>query len=91
MVQDVSRSPVGFQLAVPSSRQLHHGHTETQTRTRTLQAVDIKKDRAAGVRVQILGREARAEIQNLIGLLTVSYLSPGDDVPSTVARVMSKV
>lgn len=74
-------SPVGFQLAVPSSR----GYQDPNE-NKDFIGSRHQKDRAAGVRVQIFGREARAEIQNLIRLL-----STGDDAPSTVARAMSKV
>ena len=34
--------------------------------------VDIKKDKASGIRAQNFGREGRARVQSLTGLITVS-------------------
>ena len=49
--------------------------------------VDIKKDKASGIRAQNFGRERRARVQSLTGLITVT----DDEVPSTDAGSLSKI
>lgn len=57
-------SPDGFQQAASEQGVLRPKPGED------LETVCIKRHKAAGIRAQILGRETRAGVQNLIGLTT---------------------
>lgn len=71
MVQNIPDSPDEFLQAVLSSRQLQSMEYSDPNQNKDSQTVGINKDMAAGVIAQIWGREARAGVQNLIGLMTV--------------------
>lgn len=63
-MQDIFDSPDGFQQAASEQGVLRPKPEED------LETVGIKRHKAAGIRAQILGRETRAGVQNLIGLTT---------------------
>lgn len=62
---------MSFSRQLHSIRQLQSREYWDPNQNKNLERVDIKRDKAAGIRAQIWDRETRAGVQNLIGLMAI--------------------